>query len=65
MTVTSLIRSKSLQQPHSSVKQVSIFFHVFIFFFFLFFFFFSFYIFEVMYLQARLLKKCEQNIPRF
>ena len=59
MTVTSLIRSKSLQQPHSSVKQVSIFFHVFIFFFF------SFYIFEVMYLQARLLKKCEQNIPRF
>ena len=62
MTVTSLIRSKSLQQPHSSVKQVSIFFHVFIFFFF---FFFLFYIFEVMYLQARLLKKCEQNIPRF
>ena len=59
MTVTSLIRSKSLQQPHSSVKQVSIFLHVFIFFFF------SFYIFEVMYLQARLLKKCEQNIPRF
>ena len=59
MTVTSLIRSKSLQQPHSSVKQVSIFFHLFIFFFF------SFYFFEVMYLQARLLKKCEQNIPRF
>ena len=60
MTVTSLIRSKSLQQPHSSVKQVSIFFHVMCSFFF-----FSFYIFEVMYLQARLLKKCEQNIPRF
>ena len=60
MTVTSLIRS--LQQPHSSVKQVSIFFMSCVHFFF---FFFSFYIFEVMYLQARLLKKCEQNIPRF
>ena len=61
MTVTSLIRSKSLQQPHSSVKQVSIFFHVMCSFFFFFFFF----IFFFMYLQARLLKKCEQNIPRF
>ena len=61
MTVPSLIRSMSLPQPHSSVKQVSIFFMSCVHFFF----FFSFYIFEVMYLQARLLKKGEQNIPRF